>query len=105
MPPTLASNLSPMFLPGLLPCCSGPSSLGWQQARIALLRESEYMVRVRILFVFTLLFAVFGGLLARGASAATLPQVDPRLRSALASATGPVEVVVSFRGDGAPSAK
>lgn len=61
------------------------------------------MIRVRILFAFTLLVAVFGGLLARGASAATLVDVDPRLRAVLANATGPVEVVVTFRGTGAPS--
>ena len=55
-----------------------------------------------------LLLALFAALVlgapGAGGSAADRAAIDPRLTTALATATGPVEVVVTFKGDGAPTA-
>ncbi len=48
--------------------------------------------------------ALVGAPSFRPAHAATLATVDPQLRTALAQATGPVEAIVTFQGDGAPTA-
>ena len=56
----------------------------------------------------TLLLALVGALVlgapGAGTSAADRAAIDPQLVEALANATAPVEVVVTFRGEGAPTA-
>lgn len=58
-----------------------------------------------LVLVFALMFGVAPSLAGSVAQAETTTSViDPRLSSALASATGPLQVVVTFQGDSAPSA-
>jgi len=59
----------------------------------------------RLWYAFTLLAVLLAGVVTGSpAQAAAGASVDPVLRSALASASGPVEAIVTFRGDGAPTA-
>jgi serine protease AprX len=61
------------------------------------------MGKVRMLFVLVVLAALLSGGLSRGVAASTVAEVDPRLRAALVGATAPVQAVVSFHGNGAPT--
>jgi serine protease AprX len=58
----------------------------------------------RLPLLLALVAALVLGAPAAGTTAADGAAVDSRLAAALATATGPLEVVVTFRGDGAPTA-
>lgn len=60
----------------------------------------------RVLLSLALIVAVVSGVFGAttGARAATTAIVDGRLRSALADASGPVQAIVTFRGDSGPTA-
>ncbi|HSH78986.1 MAG TPA: S8 family serine peptidase [Herpetosiphonaceae bacterium] len=58
----------------------------------------------RVLIMRALLVALFAGGAGTQAAPSAQAVVDPQLQAALANATGPVEVIVAFRSDGAPSA-
>ncbi len=62
------------------------------------------MKHLRLLLALALFVTLVGGAMSGRVAAATQAVVDSRLQSALANATGPVQVVVTFNGDSAPTA-
>lgn len=62
------------------------------------------MPALRLPLLLALLAALVLGAPGAGSTAGDRAAIDPQLTAALATATGPVEVVVTFKGDGAPTA-